>query len=370
MGAMPRWADVVLVPLLSLALAFVLSALVILAIGEDPVEAVGMMVSGAFGTSYGWGYTLYYATNFMFTGLAFSVAFHAGLFNIGAEGQATLGGLGVALLCLALPWPHWTLALPAAMLGGALFGALWALIPAWLQAKRGSHIVITTIMFNFIAAALLNYVLVNVLRPEGAMDPATGPFPAGTHLPTLADMLALLGIDAFGRAPVNIAFPLALLACVGVWLLIWRTQLGYEIRAFGHSEPAAVYAGISPVKVTVAAMLISGGLAGLMAVNNVMGEAERLVLNSVEGAGFIGIAVALMGRNHPFGVALAALLFGFLYQGGAEIALWLAIPRELIVVIQALVILFTGALDNMVRMPVERAFRAIRRRRGAGQPGE
>jgi simple sugar transport system permease protein len=121
------------------------------------------------------------------------------------------------------------------------------------------------------------------------------------------------------------------------------------------------------VKIIVVAMLISGGLSGLMAINNVMGEAERLVLNAVEGAGFIGIAVALMGRNHPFGVALAALLFGFLYQGGAEMAFWTDIPRELIVVIQALVILFTGALDNMVRMPIERVFLAARRRRGGAR---
>ena len=113
----------------------------------------------------------------------------------------------------------------------------------------------------------------------------------------------------------------------------------------------------------VVTMLISGALAGLMGINATMGEAERLILNSTEGAGFIGIAVALMGRNHPLGVFLAALLFGFLYQGGAELALWTNIPRELIVVIQALVILFTGALDNMVRMPLERAF-AGRRRRG------
>jgi len=363
---MPKWADVVLVPMISLLLAFGLSALVIWAIGHDPVEAVQLMITGAFGSSYGWGYTLYYATNFMFTGLAFAIAFHAGLFNIGAEGQATLGGLGVALVCLALPWPHWVLALPAAMIGGALFGALWALIPAWLQATRGSHIVITTIMFNFIGAALLNYMLVNVLRPEGAMDPATGRFPEGTNLPTLREIVGIFGIDAFGRAPVNISFVLAVLACVGVWVLIWRTRLGYEIRAFGKSEPAAIYAGISPVKITVVAMLLSGGLAGLMAVNNVMGEAERLVLNSVEGAGFIGIAVALMGRNHPFGVALAAVLFGFLYQGGAELALWMSIPRELIVVIQALVILFTGALDNMVRMPIERLFLAARQKRSGG----
>jgi ABC-type uncharacterized transport system permease subunit len=333
-----------------------LSALVILAIGESPVEAVKLMITGALGSSYGWGYTLYYATNFMFTGLAVSVAFHARLFNIGGEGQAMLGGLGVALVCVYLPWPHWSLALLGAIIGGAAFGGLWALIPAYLQAKRGSHIVITTIMFNFMAAALLNYLLVNILRPKGSMDPATARFPDPVHLPTLHDILAPFGIAFSKAAPANISLLVAMLACGLVWVLIWHTRLGYEIRAFGHSESAARYAGINPVKITLIVMLISGGLAGLMAINNVMGEAERLVLNATEGAGFIGIAVALMGRSHPLGVFMAAILFGFLYQGGAELALWTKIPRELIVVIQALVILFTGALDNMVRMPLERLF--------------
>ncbi|RJE81898.1 ABC transporter permease [Paracoccus onubensis] len=362
MDKMPKWADVILTPLISLILAMAISALVILAIGESPWMALKTMVTGALGSSYGWGFTLYYTTNFIFTGLAVAVAYHASLFNIGGEGQAMIGGLGVALICLALPWPHWGVALPAAMIGAALFGAAWAFIPAILQAKRGSHIVITTIMFNFIAAALLNYMLVNIMRPQGSQDPATARFPAGAHLPQLSEMAAMIGIEWGKNTPVNITFFIALIACVLVWLLIWRTRLGYEIRALGRSEPAALYAGISPVRITVIAMLISGGLAGLMAINNVMGEAERLVLNAVEGAGFIGIAVALMGRNHPFGVLLAALLFGFLYQGGGELALWTTIPRELIVVIQALVILFTGALDNMVRMPLERIFLALRKK--------
>ena len=356
MSKMPAWADMVLIPLISLILAGLLSALVILAIGESPIEAVNLMITGALGSSYGWGYTLYYATNFMFTGLAVSVAFHARLFNIGGEGQAMLGGLGVALACLYIPWPHWSLALLGAIICGAAFGGLWALLPAYLQAKRGSHIVITTIMFNFIAAAFLNYLLVSVLRPQGSMDPATARFPEAVQLPTLHDVLAPFGISFSKAAPANISLLVAMLACVLVWVLIWRTRLGYEIRAFGHSDSAARYAGINPVKITLIVMLISGGLAGLMATNNVMGEAERLMLNATEGAGFIGIAVALMGRSHPLGVFLAAILFGFLYQGGAELALWTKIPRELIAVIEALVILFTGALDNMVRAPLERLF--------------
>ena len=361
MQKMPQWADVVLIPLISLILAAVLSGLVILAIGENPITALTIMIDGAMGSKYAWGYTLYYATNFIFTGLAVSVAFHARMFNIGGEGQATLGGLGVALCCLYLPWPHWSLAILGAIVASAAFGAFWALIPAWLQAKRGSHIVITTIMFNFIAAALLNYLLVSVLKPVGSMEPATGKFPEPTHLPNFAEMLAPLGISFSRGEPANVSFIIAILACFAVWALIWKTRLGYEIRAFGHSESAAKYAGISPTKIILISMSISGALAGMMALNNVMGEAERLVLNATEGAGFIGIAVALMGRSHPLGIFLAALLFGVLYQGGAILSQDTSIPVQIVLVIQALVIMFTGALDNMVRMPLEKVFLAFNR---------
>lgn len=362
MDGMPKWADVVLVPVVSLLLAAIISAIVFVAVGQNPWEALKLMAYGAVGTSDFLGYTLFYATNFIFTGLAVAVAFHASLFNIGGEGQVLLGGLGAAIVCLYVPLPHWSLALIAGGLAAAAFGALWVVIPAYLQARRGSHIVITTIMFNFIAAALLNYLLIGALKPKGSMEPATGKFPEATHLPNMHEVLAPFGIEFSKAAPANISFFVAILACIAVWALIWRTKLGYEIRAFGHSESAAKYAGISPTKIIMVSMLISGGLAGMMAINNVQGEAERLVLNAVEGAGFIGIAVALMGRSHPFGVFLAAILFGFLYQGGAELALWTKIPREMIVVIQALVILFTGALDNMVRMPLERMFLAAKRR--------
>lgn len=359
MQKMPKWADVVLIPLINILLAFLISGLVILAIGKDPFVAIQTMIEGAFGSTEGIGYTLYYATNFMFTGLAVAVAFHARMFNIGGEGQALVGGLGVAIVCLAIDWPHWALALPAAMIGGALFGAAWAFVPAYLQAKRGSHIVITTIMFNFIAASLLGYLLVGVLKEPGNMAAETSAFPAGAHLPTFHELLAPLGIEFSKHAPVNISFFIALIAAFLFWGFIWHTKLGYAIRAFGQSESGAKYAGISPVKIILISMMISGALAGLMAINNVMGESERLILNATEGAGFIGIAVALMGRSHPVGVILASLLFGFLFQGGAELSLWEGIPREMVVVIQALVILFTGALDGMVRRPVENMFLTI-----------
>ncbi|SDZ42934.1 nucleoside ABC transporter membrane protein [Jannaschia faecimaris] len=359
--ALPKWVDIALIPIVNLFLALFVSGLVVLLIGKNPFEVLYILVNGSVGSTYGWGYTLFYATNFIFTGLGVAVAFHARLFNIGGEGQAALGGLGVALVALSVNWPHWALALPAAVIGGALFGALWSAIPAYLQARRGSHIVITTIMFNFIASALMVYLLANVLKVPGSASPETARFVEGARLPNAYDVLPFLG---FSRStPLNVSFFVAILACVGVYFLIWRTRLGYEIRSFGKSEPGAVYAGISPIRITMVAMLISGGLCGLMAVNATMGEAERLVLDPVQGAGFVGIAVALMGRSHPLGVFIASILFGALYQGGAELTFEMnGMTREMILVIQALVILFTGALDNMVRLPLERIFVSRRRR--------
>lgn len=345
-GQLPRWVDLGLVPLVNLTAAFLFSGLVVVLIGENPFEAIQVLLWGAFGFGEGIGYTLFYTTNFIFTGLAVAVAFHAGLFNIGGEGQAYVGGLGVAISCLLLDrYVPWWITFPIAVGGGALFGAAWALIPAWLQATRGSHIVITTIMFNFIASSLMVYLLVESFMPTGTMQPASRGFEAGGQLPLMRNIFSY-----FGQAPLNFAIFLAILACVLMWFLIWRTKFGYEIRTFGANPTAAKYAGISAVKVTVVTMLISGGLAGLLGINEIMGAQNRLLLEFTAGYGFVGIAVALMGRGHPVGIALAALLFGMLYQGGAELAFEIpAITREMIVVIQGLVILFAGALEHMFR---------------------
>ncbi|MEQ9812165.1 MAG: ABC transporter permease [Azospirillaceae bacterium] len=361
-AAAPRWVSLGLVPLVNLLLAFIVAGLVVVIIGEDPLRAVRVLIGGAFGSVERISFTLYYATNFIFTGLAFAVAFHCGLFNIGSEGQAYIGGLGVGLACLALgdvlPWP---LLLPLALVAAALFGGLWAFIPGWLQAKRGSHVVITTIMFNYIASALMVYLMVNILIAPGQQSPESVPFEPWATLPRLHEILGLFGID-FQRVPLNISFILALVTCVIVYYFIWRTRWGYEIRTVGANQRAAVYGGISVSGNIMLAMAISGALSGFVAINEIMGVQERLLLNFVAGYGFVGIAVSLMGRNHPVGIVLAAILFGALYQGGGQLAFEMqAITREMVVVIQALVILFAAALENLFRPQIEGLFR----RRGA-----
>ena len=359
---LPAWVDVGVVPLVNITLALIAAAVVILIIGEDPVLAVEVMIRGAIGYDEGLGYTLYYTTNFIFTGLAVSVAFHAGLFNIGGEGQAYLGGLGIAFAIMLFGgWLPGILLVPLAIAGGALFGAAWAFVPAYLQAYRGSHIVITTIMFNFIAAALMVYLLAGVLREQGNMSPETPEFPSSSFLPFAHEIFALFGI-AITRTPLNLSLVWAGLCCVFVYVFIWRTRWGYALRTVGQSEPAAVYAGISPQRVILMAMCLSGGLAGFVGVNELLGVQHRLLLNFSAGYGFTGIAVALMGRNHPIGIVLASLLFGILYQGGAELAFEVpTITREMVVALQGLVILFSGALAYMSRPWVEKLYIAVRR---------
>ena len=359
----PGWVAAALLPALNLALALALSAVVIVLVGEHPGRALRLLVTGAFGNAEALGYTLYYATTFIFTGLAVAVAFHGGLFNIGAEGQAYIAGLGVALLCLGADrWPA-LLVIPTAVVVAAAFGAGWAFVPAWLQARRGSHVVITTIMFNFIASALMTHLLVNVLIKPGQQSPETREFAPNTWLPQLHDVAQVFGLE-IGRSPLNLSLLFALGAGALVWFYLWHTRWGYELRALGHNETAAVYAGIAPARLIIVAMSISGALAGLMSLNEITGVQHRLLLNFVGGAGYVGIAVSLMGRNHPVGIVLAAVLFGALYQGGSELSFDMPkLTRDMVVVIQGLIILVCGALEYALRGPIEGWFRRPARSR-------
>ncbi len=368
---MPRWLEIGVIPILNILIALMVAGLIILLIGEDPIAAVGILVNGAFGYQEAIGYTLYYSTNFIFTGLAVAIAFHCSLFNIGGEGQAYIGGLGVGLVMLAFDstLPLILLA-PMGILAAAAFGAGWAFVPAYLQAYRGSHIVITTIMFNFIAYSLMVYLLVNILIAPGQMSPESREFLPAAHLPFLHEVLAVFGIP-FAVSPLNLSFVWALICCVFVYFYIWRTRWGYALRCVGANESAAVYAGIDTRKVIIVTMCISGGLAGFVGLNEIMGVNHRILLNFTAGYGFTGIAVALMGRNHPVGVIMASLLFGALYQGGAELAFEMPkITREMVVAIQGLIILFSGALAYMLNPYMERLWFMIAPRQAATADGE
>ncbi len=345
---MPRWMDLVLLPLVNLAMALAVSAVVVAVIGLDPVQVITQLVKGAFGSRAGISYTLYYATTFVFTGLAVAVAFHGGLFNIGGEGQAMIGGLGCALVALWLgPRLPALLLLPLMVLASTVAGAAWAAVPAALQAWRGSHIVITTIMFNFIASALLAYLLVNVLKAPGSMTVETEAFAESAQMPGAHAALALLGI-AWPRTPLNLSLLLAAGSAVAVYLFLWRSRAGYELRAVGFAPDAAHYSGIWPRRQVMLSMMISGALAGLVGINELAGVQHRLLLDYVVGAGFTGIAVSLIGRNHPVGIVLAALLFGALFQGGAELAFEIpGFSRDMVTTLQGLIVLFSGAMAQV-----------------------
>jgi simple sugar transport system permease protein len=345
---LPRWIDVGVLPAVNLAFALLVAGLVVKLVGFDPGQVLALLIKGAFGSKAGLSYTAYYATTFIFTGLAVAAAFHGGLFNIGAEGQAMMGGLGAGLVALA--WsealPAWIM-LPLMIVAAALFGMAWAAVPAALQAYRGSHVVITTIMFNFIAAALMSYLLVNSLKAPGEMTPESRAFADSAHMPGMHEALAWIGIE-WPKTPLNLSVVLALLAAVGVYLALWKSQPGYAVRAVGFAPQAALYAGMRPKRLVMLSMGVSGALAGMVGINEIAGVHGRLLPDFVAGAGFAGIAVSLIGRSHPAGIVLASLLFGALYQGGSELAFEInGFSRDMVYMLQGLIVLFAGAMAQV-----------------------
>lgn len=356
---LPRWLDVAVLPLVNLALALLVAGVVVLLVGFEPRQVLTLLAKGAFGSRVGLSYTLYYATTFVFTGLAVAIAFHGGLFNIGGEGQAIMGGLGAGLAALAfgdaLPA---ALMLPLMVLAAALFGGVWAAIPGALQAWRGSHVVITTIMFNFIASALLSYLLVETLKEPGNMTPESRAFAASAHMPGVHEALAWIGIE-WPRSPLNLSLLIALVAAVAVYLALWKSRPGYALRAVGFAPDASRYAGIRPRRLIVWSMAASGALAGLVGVNEIAGVHGRLLPDFVAGAGFAGIAVCLIGRSHPLGIVLASILFGALYQGGSELAFEInGFSRDMVFMLQGLIVLFAGAMARVAAPALFRVWRA------------
>jgi simple sugar transport system permease protein len=331
-------------PLAAVVLALAVGAIFIAAIGENPLEIYALMLRESLGTGYGLGQTLFKATPLIFSGLAVALGFRAGLFNIGAEGQLYLGGFAAALAGTALAGTPAVVALPLAMLAAAAAGALWGAIPGVLKARFGSHEVINTIMLNFVAFALVSYagrsLFLNATVRTADISPAAA-------LPRL-DLLA----PALRGSPANASLLLALAVALAVGVLLFRTRRGYELRAVGLNAPAAAYGGIAIASTQALAMTLSGAVAGLGGTNFVLGYKHYFELGFSGGAGFLGIAVALLGRNHPVGVILAALFFGVLAYGGLVINQ--RVPKELVEVLQGLVILIAICAQQVVERAAQR----------------
>lgn len=332
------------VPLLAVLTAMIVGGLIIAFAGGDPFMAYIGLFEGAFGTPKALSETAVWAAPYIFAGLAVALAFRGGLFNIGAEGQLALGAVMAALIGYALPgWLHTDLPafihIPLAIGFGALAGALWAAIPGALKAYTGGHEVINTIMMNYIALNMTSFLLNSPMR-----DP--NPLNVVARTPLIAESARMPPL--FEGFRIHWGFILALVVAVVVWWLLWKTTLGFEIRTVGANPDAAKYAGINVKRTIVLTMAFSGLLAGLAGTIEVTALNYRHELGFSIGYGFDAIAIALLGKTHPFGVVLAAILFAAMRNGGTRMQFLTQIPVDIISVIQALILLFVAA-DAIIR---------------------
>ncbi len=327
-------------PVIAVAAAFLVGSIFVLAIGEHPLETYGLLIGSALSWPDGIGYTLFLATPLIFTGLAVAVAFRAGLLNIGAEGQLYVAAFATAWIGITFANLPRVVLVPLCCLAAVLAGALWGAIPGLLKARFGSHEVINTIMMNFIAVALVSYLTQYHYRTPGDPILESAPIGVNAHIPRLARMIPAIP----ERIPLNAAFLLALACCALVYVFLWRTKWGYELRATGSNPLAAEYGGISVRTQIVIAMAISGGLAGMVGINEVLGYRYRYYDGFSDNYGFTGIAVALLGRNHPAGVVVAALLFAVLTRGGVPVdAFTQHVTKDIVQILEATIILFVAA---------------------------
>ena len=358
-----------LAPLAAVLLALLAGGVFMLVLGYNPVSVYGTLFSFGLGRADSLGSILFYATPLIFSGLSIAVGLKAGLLNIGVEGQYLMGAFCAAWVGFSLPgmpaWLHLPLAVVAALVGSMA----WILFPAWLKISRGVHEVISTIMLNYVAYSLLHYLVAEVFMDRNQNIPAglgsplirTPLFASATEAPKLNSLLRWLGLDIPDHIGVNVFLPLGLALAVACWYLFWRTPLGYEIRVTGAGAEAAATAGIPVQRVRLKAFLLSGALAGLVGLSHLFGYYDSLDLDFPRSFGFTGIAVALLANNHPFGVVPAALLFGLLNRGGEGIQTFLAIPMELVVIFQGILIVCVAVTMQWV----ERKMKMRERRLGS-----
>jgi len=356
----------VLWPLIAVIAAFVVGGIIVLLIGDNPFVAFYHMIGNSFGSLNDLGYTLFLATPLIFTGLAVAVAFRCGLLNIGAEGQLYVaafatawvgikfgGVIGKAVVDNKVVDQDWSwanlpgvLLVPLCILAAVSAGAIWGAIPGFLKAKFGSHEVINTIMLNFIAIALVSYFTQYFYRIPGDPIMETAEISPAAHIPRISQYIH--GMPEF--VPLSVAFLLAILMCFLVYVFLWKTKWGYELRAVGENASAAEYGGISPKKQIIIAMTISGGLAGMVAIGEVLGYRYRYYHDFSAGWGYLGIAVALLGRNHPLGILIAAIFFAVLKRGEIFVDIETRfVSKDLVEVLQAIIIIFVASLQKYSR---------------------
>jgi simple sugar transport system permease protein len=344
--------EAVLPPVVALLVAAVVGDLLILSFGQAPGAVYRLLLEGTWGNAYGFGQVLYKATTLVFTGLAVGVGLRAGLFNIGAESQLAAGGFCAALVGLVLPAGlPWVACLPVYLVAAAAGGGLVGAVPGVLKARFGAHEVIVTIMLNFVVLALLGYLTSTRLHvPETLHTPAI----ASGALPRLADVL-----PAFHGSAANATLVIAVIAAAALGWLLFRSRRGFELRAVGLQPRAAEYAGASVARITWQSLTLSGAIAGLGGLNFVLGYKHYYEEGFATGAGFLGIAVALVGRSHPFGIVVAALLFATLSQGG--LAVNALVPKQMVDVLQAVVIIAVATSVPEVRRLLRGATRSAER---------
>jgi len=366
----PPWLDAAVGQGLALLGAFlfagIVGAIIIMLYGERPLFVYRVIWEFSTARASDFAKVLELATPLIFSGLAVAVAFKAGMFNIGVEGQYIVGMATATVAATFFELPA-VIHLPLVVLFAMAGSMVWAGVPAVLKVKTGAHEVVTTIMMNGIAVSLVAWALLNPLRTTetGLVDLRSDRFPDSARMPFLAPTF---GLEEQIPRSVNLTwlFPVALLACFAVWFLLYRTRLGYEVRAVGSSPGSAEAGGISTGAVQIKIFLISGALAGFVGLNHVLADAGFLGVNYERELGFTGIAVAFLGRNHPVGVPLAAIMLGLLFRGEDGIAIATDLPREIVIILEGLLILSVVVAYELVRRwLVRRQQRTVRAEEGA-----
>lgn len=329
-------------PVLAIAFGMLISSIIILAIGRNPLEVFGVMVRFSLTRTDSLFSILFKSTPLIFAGLAVAMSFRVNLFNIGVEGQYYIGAFCAAFVGFSLRGLPAVVHLPLALLAAMAGGMLWALLPIVLKLRRGAHEVITTIMMNYIASALILYLIADVFRdPAQAGTPRvrTPDVALAARVPSLGPLFGSFGFTGSDVQKLNGLLLLGVLVCIILAYALARTRFGYEVRAVAANPFAAEAAGIPNRRVEFGMFMLSAGIAGLIGLNDILGFFGYLDIDFPKGLGFLGISVALVAKNNPLGVVLAALLFGFLDRGAQGVQFFARVPKETIVIMQAIIIL-------------------------------